>query len=97
MPCAPNEQRQGPRQLRVPTPITTGSELVVHCFGVKQAARVLYVEGDRLEEGGKARLRLKFLHAAEFLIKGATFVFRESSGGAERLGVGVGIVTAVSA
>ena len=80
-----------------PTPITTDSELVVHCFGVKQAARVLCVEGDRLEEGGKARLRLKFLHAAEFLINGATFVFRESSGGAERLGVGVGIVTAVSA
>ena len=36
------------------------------------------------------------LHAAEFLINGVTFAFRESSGGAERLGVGVGIVTGVS-
>ena len=83
----------------MPTPITAGSELVVHCFGVKQAARVISVisvEGDRLEEGGKAQLRLKFLHAAEFLIEGGAFVFRESSGGAERLGVGVGIVTGLS-
>jgi GTPase len=83
-------------QVRVPTVVTAGSELVVHCLGVKQAARVLWVEGDRLEEGGKTRIQLKFVYAAEFLLEGSTFVFRESSGGAERLGVGVGIVTAVS-
>lgn len=83
-------------QVRVPTVVTAGSELVVHCFGVKQAARVLWVERDRLQEGGKARIRLRFVYAAEFLLDGATFIFRESSGGAERLGVGVGIVTALS-
>ena len=95
--------------VRLPTPISAGSEIVCYCNGVKQAARVLRVDdvsssaaaavsavgggGGRLEEGARARLRLRFLYAAESLLDGAMFIFRESSGGSERLGVGVGVVT----
>ena len=83
--------------MRLPRPIVAGTELVLHCLGVKQAARVLRVRGGvgRLEEGAKAQLRLRFVYAAEYLLEGATFIFRESSGGSERLGVGVGVVTSL--
>ena len=40
-------------------------------------------------------LRFRFVHAAEFVRVGTPIVFRDGSAGAENLGVGVGVVTAL--
>ena len=82
--------------------VPLGTEVVLHCGGVKQAARLLAVEGGesrfapRRSDDGKAipsRLRLRFVHCAEFLRVGAPCVFRDASAGADQLSLGVGWVS----
>ena len=100
----------------------TTTEVVVHCGGVKQAARLLSmhpcrggggVEGaasrrpparvDRLQpRGGASRVRMRFVHAAEFMRAGTPLIFRDGGGGGgagggtassdQLLGFGVGVV-----
>ena len=69
----------------------------MHCLGVKQAARVLSVEGGNLSESGFSSVRLRFVHFSEALIPNSPCVFREGSGGAHKMGVAVGVVTGTGA
>ena len=93
------------RVLRLPSAVAVGAELVLHCVGVKQAARLLSIDGageaklrpHAIGEAGaqEATLRFRFVHAAEYVRLGALCVFRDSSAGAANLGLGVGRVHAL--
>lgn len=89
--------------LRLPSPVPVGTEIVLHCVGVKQAARLLRVDDaagtgslDKLRDGADARLRLRFVHSAEFLQIGMPCILRDASAGASHLGLAIGLVTAAS-
>ena len=89
--------------LRLPSPVPVGTEIVLHCVGVKQAARLLRVDDaagtgslDKLRDGADARLRLRFVHTAEFLQIGMPCILRDASAGASHLGLAIGLVTAAS-
>jgi len=92
------------RAMRLPSPVPVGTEIVLHCVGVKQAARLLRVANtptggalEKLHEGDEARLWLRFVHAAEFVRMGSPCVLRDASSGPHHLGLAVGMITAVSA
>ena len=92
------------RALRLPNPVPVGTEIVLHCVAVKQAARVLAIldsrDGaplDKLRDGAEARLRLRLVHAAEFVQLGSPCILRDASSGADHLGVAVGTVVSTAA
>ena len=107
--------------------VHVGSEVVLHCLALKQAARVLSltksrsrksarddatatdataggggkgVDAGREEEGEEGepaavttRIRLRFVHTAEFVRCRTACVFRDGSAGSEDLCIGAGVVT----
>ena len=94
------------RAIQLPNAVPVGTEVVLHCVGVKQAARLLSLriqedgtardgldDNERMRAGCEATLRFRFVHAAEFVRCGTRCVFRDGSGGAENIGLGVGVVT----
>ena len=108
--------------VQLTSPASAGTELVVHSLGVKQAAKILSVDGGgdsggsggeggdnggspvqggQLRQGVEAAVRLRFVHAAEFVLEGASLVVRGSGGagaapvGAHNLCLGVGLITRV--
>ena len=84
----------------LPIPVPIHTEIVLHCVAVKQAARLLSVDGDgahgKLHPRRRARLRLRFVHAAEFVRVGSACVLRDGSPGVDHLSVSVGTVVSVS-
>lgn len=86
--------------IQLPGSVGAGAEPVLHCLGVKQAARVLWVEGgldcEPLRQGGTRRLRFRFVYVAEFLLPGTPCILREGSLGVQDPSVCVGRISTVA-
>ncbi|PSC69725.1 GTP-binding 1 [Micractinium conductrix] len=67
-------------------------QAVIHCEIVRQAARVIAMDRERLRSGDRACVRFRFLNHPEFLTPGTRFVFREG----RTKGIGVVVGTAMS-
>ena len=52
-------------------------QAVIHCEIVRQAARVVAMDCERLRSGDRACVRFRFLQRPEYLTSGTRFVFRE--------------------
>lgn len=52
-------------------------QAVIHCEIVRQAARVIAMDKERLRSGDRACVRFRFLQRPEFLTAGTRLVFRE--------------------
>ena len=52
-------------------------QAVIHCEIVRQAARVVAMDRERLRSGDRACVRFRFLQRPEYLTAGTRFVFRE--------------------
>ena len=50
---------------------------MIHCEIVRQAAKVIAMDKDRLRSGDRASVRFRFLSRPEYLTIGSRFVFRE--------------------
>ena len=50
---------------------------MIHCEIVRQAARVVAMDRERLRSGDRASVRFRFLQRPEYLTPGTRFVFRE--------------------
>ena len=61
-------------------------QAVIHCEIVRQAARVVAMDRERLRSGDRAAVRFRFLQRPEYLTPGTRFVFRWVG----RVGVGWG-------
>ena len=60
------------------TMISTGYQPVIHCGVLRQSAEILGITGtDSLKTGERAIVRFRFLYFAEYILPGATFLFRE--------------------
>ncbi|KAK9810862.1 hypothetical protein WJX73_003019 [Symbiochloris irregularis] len=59
------------------TTIQPRYQAVIHCEIVRQAARVVAMNVERLRSGDRATVRFRFLQRPEFLTLGTRFVFRE--------------------
>lgn len=53
------------------------AQAVIHCEIVRQAARVVAMDCERLRSGDRACVRFRFLQRPEYLTAGTRFVFRE--------------------
>ena len=58
-------------------PIEFCMQAVIHCEIVRQAARVVAMDRERLRSGDRACVRFRFLQRPEYLTAGTRFVFRE--------------------
>ena len=84
--------------IQLPNAVPVGTEVVFHCGAVKQAARLLSVDGGETKFAPRdghelSRLRFRFVHCAEFVRHGAPCAFRDASAGAENLSLGAGWVS----
>lgn len=59
------------------TTIQPRYQAVIHCEIVRQAARVVAMDRERLRSGDRAHVRFRFLQRPEYLTPGTRFVFRE--------------------
>lgn len=59
------------------TTIQPKYQAVIHCEIVRQAARVVAMDRERLRSGDRACVRFRFLQRPEYLTPGTRFVFRE--------------------
>lgn len=59
------------------TTIQPRYQAVIHCEIVRQAARVIAMDKERLRSGDRACVRFRFLQRPEFLTAGTRLVFRE--------------------
>lgn len=59
------------------TTIQEKYQAVIHCEIVRQSAKVVSMDKDRLRSGDRAGVRFRFLQRPEYLIPGTRFVFRE--------------------
>uniref|UniRef100_A0A7S1T5B3 Tr-type G domain-containing protein n=1 Tax=Tetraselmis chuii TaxID=63592 RepID=A0A7S1T5B3_9CHLO len=71
------------------TTIQPRYQAVIHCEIIRQAARVVAMDNERLRSGDRAIARFRFLQRPEFLTPGSRFVFREGRT------KGIGAITAV--
>lgn len=70
------------------TTIQLRYQAMIHCEIVRQAARVVAMDRERLRSGDRATVRLRFLQHPEYVNTGTRFVFRE--GRTKGIGVIVG-------
>jgi GTPase len=70
------------------TTIQPKYQAVIHCEIVRQSARVVAMDRDRLRSGDRACVRFRFMQHPEYLLPGSRFVFRE--GRTKGIGVVVG-------
>lgn len=70
------------------TTIQPKYQAVIHCEIVRQSARVVAMDKDRLRSGDRAYVRFRFMQHPEYLTIGSRFVFRE--GRTKGIGVVVG-------
>mmetsp|Transcript_23542 Transcript_23542/g.65268 ORF Transcript_23542/g.65268 Transcript_23542/m.65268 type:complete len:580 (+) Transcript_23542:416-2155(+) len=70
------------------TTIQPRYQAVIHCEIIRQAARVVAMDNERLRSGDRAVVRFRFLQRPEYITPGARFVFREGRT------KGIGVVTA---
>ena len=70
------------------TTIQPRYQAVIHCEIVRQSARVVAMDRERLRSGDRACVRFRFMQHPEYLTVGARFVFRE--GRTKGIGVVVG-------
>ena len=59
------------------TTIQPRYQAVIHCEIIRQAARVVAMDKERLRSGDRATVRFRFLQHPEYLTNGSRFVFRE--------------------
>ncbi|KAI7839256.1 hypothetical protein COHA_006954 [Chlorella ohadii] len=59
------------------TTIQPKYQAVIHCEIVRQSARVIAMDTERLRSGDRACVRFRFLQRPEYLTPGTRFVFRE--------------------
>lgn len=60
------------------TTISEGYQPVVHCGVVRQSASMEAIHGtESLRTGQRAQVKFKFMYYSEYLLPGATFLFRE--------------------
>jgi GTPase len=59
------------------TTIAPRYQAVIHCEIIRQAARVVAMDKERLRSGDRATVRFRFLQHPEYLTPGTRFVFRE--------------------
>lgn len=60
------------------TTITCGYQPVIHCGVQRQSAEMMEIRGrENLKTGERAIVKFRFLYAAEYLLPGSTFLFRE--------------------
>jgi GTPase len=59
------------------TTIQPRYQAVIHCEIIRQAARVVAMNKERLRSGDRATVRFRFLQHPEYLTVGTRFVFRE--------------------
>lgn len=71
------------------TTIQPRYQAVIHCEIVKQSARVVGMDKERLRSGDRAIVRFRFLQRPEYLLQGTRFVFREG----RTKGIGVVVST----
>ncbi|KAK9862034.1 hypothetical protein WJX84_006471 [Apatococcus fuscideae] len=71
------------------TTIQPRYQAVIHCEIVRQAARVVAMDRERLRSGDRACVRFRFLQRPEYLTPGTRFVFRE--GRTKGIGMIVGL------
>lgn len=71
------------------TTIQPRYQAVIHCEIVKQSARVVAMNKERLRSGDRAIVRFRFLQRPEYLSEGTRFVFREG----RTKGIGVVVST----
>ena len=71
------------------TTIQPRYQAVIHCEIVKQSARVVAMDKERLRSGDRAIVRFRFLQRPEYLVQGTRFVFREG----RTKGIGIVIAT----
>ncbi|KAK9810446.1 hypothetical protein WJX72_010850 [[Myrmecia] bisecta] len=71
------------------TTIQPRYQAVIHCEIVRQAARVVAMDRERLRSGDRACVRFRFLQRPEYLTAGTRFVFRE--GRTKGIGMVVGV------
>eukprot|EP00879_Flechtneria_rotunda_P004973 GHRR01005249.1.p1 GENE.GHRR01005249.1~~GHRR01005249.1.p1 ORF type:complete len:692 (+),score=252.35 GHRR01005249.1:378-2453(+) len=70
------------------TTIQPRYQAVIHCEIIRQAARVVAMDQERLRSGDRACVRFRFLQRPEYVTAGTRFVFRE--GRTKGIGVVVG-------
>lgn len=73
------------------TTIQPRYQAVIHCEIVRQAARVVAMDKERLRSGDRATVRFRFLQHPEYLTANTRFVFREGRT------KGIGMVVATEA
>ncbi|CAD7702796.1 unnamed protein product [Ostreobium quekettii] len=71
------------------TTIQPRYQAVIHCEIVKQSAKVVAMDRERLRSGDRAVVRFRFLQRPEYLTPGSRFVFRE--GRTKGIGVIIGV------
>ncbi|KAF6266501.1 hypothetical protein COO60DRAFT_1632621 [Scenedesmus sp. NREL 46B-D3] len=59
------------------TTIQPRYQAVIHCEIIRQAARVVAMDSERLRSGDRACVRFRFLQRPEYITPGTRFVFRE--------------------
>jgi len=59
------------------TTITPRYQAVIHCEIIRQAARVVAMDRERLRSGDRACVRFRFIQRPEYITPNARFVFRE--------------------
>lgn len=59
------------------TTIQPRYQAVIHCEIIRQAARVVAMDTERLRSGDRACVRFRFLQRPEYITPGTRFVFRE--------------------
>jgi GTPase len=59
------------------TTIQPRYQSVIHCEIVRQAARVVAMDKERLRSGERATVRFRFLQRPEYITENTRFVFRE--------------------
>lgn len=70
------------------TTIQPRYQAVIHCEIIRQAARVVAMDKERLRSGDRACVRFRFLQRPEYVTPGTRFVFRE--GRTKGIGIVVG-------
>lgn len=73
------------------TTIQPKYQAVIHCEIVRQSARVVAMDRERLRSGDRACVRFRFLQRPEYLTAGTRFVFREG----RTKGIGMVVGTAM--
>ena len=67
----------GVESLTLKQDVPSNLQAVIHCEIVRQAARVIAMDKERLRSGDRACVRFRFLQRPEFLTAGTRLVFRE--------------------